>query len=73
MHRSRIDLFVTNFTDVDAEAEEVLNELNLLTAEGDDTNMSTKIEDSDWTKSMGKWIFESFLPLFNESQFSKPS
>lgn len=39
---------------MDAEAEEVLNELNLLT-EGEDTNMSSnKIEDSDWTKSMGK-------------------
>lgn len=41
--------------DVDAEAEEVLNELNLLTAEGDDSNMSSnKIEDSDWSKSLGK-------------------
>lgn len=40
---------------MDAEAEEVLNELNLLTAEGEDTNMSSnKIEDSDWTKSMSK-------------------
>lgn len=48
-------MFLLDFrSDVDAEAEEVLNELNLLTAEGEDTNMSTKIEDSDWTKSMGK-------------------
>lgn len=40
---------------MDAEAEEVLNELNLLTAEGEDSNMSSnKIEDSDWTKSLGK-------------------
>lgn len=39
---------------MDAEAEEVLNELNLLSAEGDDTNMGSNKEDSDWTKSMGE-------------------
>lgn len=53
-----IKLVFTNLVDEDAETEEALNEFNLLTAEGEDTNMSSnKIEDSDWTKSMGELRF----------------
>lgn len=53
-----VKLIFTNLVDEDAETEEALNEFNLLTAEGEDTNMSSnKIEDSDWTKSMGELRF----------------